>query len=119
MLVVFDLAPTMRIFKMAKSGSPEWVAEYRQQLEHLAKTTLPAIIEAIPEGAILLCWESDENECHRKILCDFLNETGLAQVVEYMGIKHKTEDVPCPSCYGGHFRPCQMCGDTGVAQKYV
>lgn len=19
----------------------------------------------------------------------------------------------CPDCYGGHFRPCQMCGDTG------
>lgn len=20
----------------------------------------------------------------------------------------------CPDCYGGHFRPCQMCGDTGT-----
>ena len=19
----------------------------------------------------------------------------------------------CPDCYGGHFRPCQVCGDTG------
>ena len=19
----------------------------------------------------------------------------------------------CPDCYGGHFRPCQLCGDTG------
>lgn len=23
--------------------------------------------------------------------------------------------VPCPDCYGGHFRPCQVCGDTGQA----
>ena len=22
-------------------------------------------------------------------------------------------DQPCPDCYGGHFRPCQMCGDSG------
>ena len=21
---------------------------------------------------------------------------------------------PCPNCYGGHFRPCQWCGDTGT-----
>lgn len=20
---------------------------------------------------------------------------------------------PCPNCYGGHFRPCQWCGETG------
>lgn len=25
------------------------------------------------------------------------------------------KEVPCPACYGGHFRPCQMCGDSGVA----
>lgn len=23
------------------------------------------------------------------------------------------KDIPCPNCYGGHFRPCQWCGDTG------
>jgi hypothetical protein len=22
-------------------------------------------------------------------------------------------DQDCPNCYGGHFRPCQWCGDTG------
>lgn len=21
--------------------------------------------------------------------------------------------IPCPECYGGHFRPCQVCGDSG------
>lgn len=25
----------------------------------------------------------------------------------------KTEEIPCPNCYGGHFRPCQWCGDSG------
>lgn len=23
------------------------------------------------------------------------------------------EEAPCPNCYGGHFRPCQWCGDSG------
>lgn len=24
------------------------------------------------------------------------------------------KEIPCPDCYGGHFRPCQVCGDSGV-----
>jgi hypothetical protein len=24
-----------------------------------------------------------------------------------------TKQIACPNCYGGHFRPCQWCGDTG------
>ncbi len=24
-------------------------------------------------------------------------------------------EIPCPDCYGGHFRPCNICGDSGVA----
>ena len=23
------------------------------------------------------------------------------------------KEIACPNCYGGHFRPCQWCGDTG------
>lgn len=29
----------------------------------------------------------------------------------------RIEEIPCPDCYGGHFRPCQMCGDSGVAWR--
>lgn len=25
-----------------------------------------------------------------------------------------TKEAPCPDCYGGHFRPCNICCDTGV-----
>lgn len=24
-------------------------------------------------------------------------------------------EISCPNCYGGHFRPCNICGDSGVA----
>lgn len=27
----------------------------------------------------------------------------------------KTKEVPCPLCYGGHFKPCNLCGDSGFA----
>ena len=27
----------------------------------------------------------------------------------------KKKEVPCPDCYGGHFKPCNICGDSGVA----
>lgn len=27
----------------------------------------------------------------------------------------RTKGVPCPDCYGGHFKPCNICGDSGVA----
>lgn len=29
------------------------------------------------------------------------------------------EEVPCPFCHGGHFRPCQPCGDSGVAWREI
>lgn len=27
----------------------------------------------------------------------------------------RTKEILCPDCYGGHFRPCNVCGDSGVA----
>lgn len=30
-----------------------------------------------------------------------------------------TKEVPCPDCYGGHFKPCNICGDSGVATVYI
>ena len=28
-------------------------------------------------------------------------------------LQAQSEEIACPNCYGGHFRPCQTCGDTG------
>lgn len=49
---------------------------------------------------------------------------GLNRAKELMGDNHigettelvkRTKDAPCPDCYGGHFKPCNICGDSGVA----
>jgi hypothetical protein len=28
-------------------------------------------------------------------------------------LQAQSDEIACPNCYGGHFRPCQWCGDTG------
>lgn len=49
---------------------------------------------------------------------------GLARARELLAENHigdftemveETKEVPCPDCYGGHFKPCNICGDSGVA----
>lgn len=27
--------------------------------------------------------------------------------------------LPCPECYGGHFKPCQICGDSGSVETQI
>lgn len=29
------------------------------------------------------------------------------------------EARPCPNCYGGHYRPCQWCGDSGTVTFFA
>lgn len=29
-------------------------------------------------------------------------------------VQHQAcEEIDCPDCFGGHFRPCNVCGDSG------
>lgn len=58
--------------------------EYPKQLERLYRSgKLQKIVDRLPDGAALLCFEADHCDCHRKILADFLNEKGLAEVHEF------------------------------------
>lgn len=33
--------------------------------------------------------------------------------------KGSVKEIPCPDCYGGHFKPCNVCGDSGIASLRV
>lgn len=46
---------------------------------------------------LFLCWEKE------------LMSNNMSEEIE------KTKEVPCPDCYGGHFKPCNLCGDSGFA----
>lgn len=59
--------------------------EYPKQLERLYRSgKLQKIVERLPEGAALLCFEADHCDCHRKILAEFLTNKGLAVVSEFV-----------------------------------
>lgn len=88
-----DLAPTNIVFAMAKTKGGDWRKAYRKQLEKLhANGRLKEIIDATPDGAVLLCYESDHNDCHRKVLADFLNAKGLAEVSEFPFVPAKDRE---------------------------
>jgi hypothetical protein len=50
-------------------------------------------------------------------------EQGGKAVSDHIGettnMVRPTKEVPCPDCYGGHFKPCNICGDSGVATVYI
>lgn len=57
---------------------------------------------AVADGSVRVCpkcgYRAHADRC---FIC--IDETRLAI------------EIPCPDCYGGHFKPCQWCGDSGVA----
>lgn len=75
----------------------DWREQYSKQLDRLLKTgRLHKIMETIPDGAVLLCFEGDHNDCHRKILGDFIRYHGLAEVTEFEAIPAKPTTTALP-----------------------
>lgn len=64
-------------------------------------------------SAVLVCPQCRRPaiEDHNSFRCDY------CQLLWPTGAGHElyVREVPCPDCYGGHFRPCNVCGDSGVA----
>lgn len=82
-----ELAP--REFWKARSNPEQtqgihWKARYREQLEDMLKDgSLRKVLESIPDGSAILCYESSCVDCHRGVFADFVNEKGLAEVREF------------------------------------
>ena len=65
-----SLAPSAETFRAA-----DWRPRYLAQIQALhASGDLRRIVARLPEGCVLFCWEADWNDCHRKVLWDFLHE---------------------------------------------
>lgn len=80
--MVWEFAPTKEILAASKRGE-DWRTMYRWQLTQLASSgRLRELVEGLPDGAVLLCYEGDPKDCHRSILAEFINQTGLAIVTE-------------------------------------
>src|SRR5438552_11273198 len=78
---LFEPSLVWRHFVRRKEFKGDWRTDYLEQLKGmLADGSLQAALDRIPDGAVLLCWERDHCECHRKVLAEFLRENGMANV---------------------------------------
>lgn len=84
-----------RLFKAWKKG--EWTgdgkADYMDQMDGLKKTgELQRVLDEIPDGSIMLCWETDVCTCHRGWLMEYLLKNEMAHVSEFpLPAKEKVE----------------------------
>jgi len=68
------LAPSADLLKRSKAGLPwpSYVADYQKDV--LAKLD-PAKIYAELANAILLCWEAPGEDCHRRLVAEWLEKS--------------------------------------------
>lgn len=79
------LAPSEKLLSDYKEGRITWVQYERQYRDYLSTLDLEDCVEAFAcltslehtRGIVLLCYEKDFMHCHRSILAEVLNESGL------------------------------------------
>ena len=60
----------------------------------------------------IAAWNDSELE---PVAMRMLARLALKEIRKHEQSEMEAKEVPCPDCYGGHFKPCNICGDTGVA----
>lgn len=80
------LAPTESMLTAYKKQKGDWATyekQFRKLMEerHIEKQFTPAMMD----GVCLLCSEAKPHHCHRRLVCDYLNEKwGGALTVEHL-----------------------------------
>lgn len=88
------LAPPADLLRRAKAGLPwpEYVLEYRETvLDRLD----PAKVYADLSEAIILCWEKPGDNCHRRLVAEWLEKSLGVEVPELPSSNaHGSETLP-------------------------
>lgn len=74
-----DLAPTFRMLRLYKNNyitEAQYKDMYLHELNSRGKTP-QQVADALPDGAILLCYERRGQFCHRHIAAEWLREGGI------------------------------------------
>lgn len=80
------LAPSQQLLDDYKNGRISWIdydTQYREQIAKLGKlqdliTVFACLVTCeYTRGIVLLCYEKDYMHCHRTILADIINQSGL------------------------------------------
>ena len=86
-----SLAPSWDIimpYRDGRLGREGYKTQYIELLKS-RKLTAKGIVESIPDGAILLCYEAQNEFCHRRVLADWIEkETGFV-IPEWQNEKEK------------------------------
>lgn len=69
------LAPSIDLLNRSKAGLPwaQYVAEYKRDV--LAKLDPAKVAADLGPDAILLCWEAPSEDCHRRLVAEWLSES--------------------------------------------
>ena len=69
------LAPTDAMFKAYKKDKGEWAAYKTHFLDLMAERGIEHRLEPeLLDGACLLCSEAKPHHCHRRLVCEYLND---------------------------------------------
>lgn len=80
-----QLAPTYPIlsaYKEGKINEEEYELLYLDLLENERKLTPQGVADSLPEGSILICYESPGKFCHRHIVARWLEQGADVKVTE-------------------------------------
>lgn len=76
------LAPSADLLKRSRAGLswPEYVSEYKRDV--LAKLDPVKVYTDLGLEAILLCWESPGQDCHRRLVAEWLEKELKIKILE-------------------------------------
>lgn len=79
-----DLNPPADLLRRSKAGLPwpAYVLEYKTRV--LAKLD-PQKVYADLQGSIVLCWEASREQCHRRLVAEWIKENLGIEVPEWKG----------------------------------
>lgn len=72
------LAPSIDLLNRSRAGLPwpEYVKEYRHDI--LGKLDPAKVLSDLGEDAIILCWEKPGEDCHRRLVAEWIEKhTGI------------------------------------------
>jgi len=84
------LAPHHSMIKMPMA---EYIPKYNEILSGHNPVAVCNMIKKMADGkdAALLCWEKDADECHRKLVAEWLNKSAGTHIEEFGIVKPETD----------------------------
>jgi hypothetical protein len=76
------LAPSVDLLKCSKAGLPwaQYVAEYQRDV--LSKLDPVKVAADLGPDAVLLCWEAPGEDCHRRLIAEWLEKSLNVKISE-------------------------------------